>query len=80
MQASHTDAAVSLPAVAGAGGIEQAFDITNEPTLREFSTLMHSAWATLFARVAITADGTPRVLLPRDGALLKTRFSPRHWC
>jgi hypothetical protein len=80
MQASHTDAAVSLPAVACACGIEQAFDITNEPALRAFSTLMHSARATLFARVAITADGTPRVLPPRDGALLKTRFSPRHWC
>ena len=80
MQTSHTDAAVSLPAVACACRIEQAFDITNEPALREFGTLMHSARATLFARVAITADGTPRVLPPRDGALLKTRFSPRHWC
>jgi thiamine pyrophosphate-dependent acetolactate synthase large subunit-like protein len=80
MQASHTDAAVSLPAVACACGIEQAFDVTNEPALRAFSTLMHSARAMLFARVAIIADGTPRVLPPRDGALLKTRFSPRHWC
>jgi len=79
MQARHTYAAVSLPAVACACRIEQAFDITNEP-LREFGTLMHSARATLFARVAITADGTPSVLPPRDGALLKTRFSPRHWC
>ena len=40
MQASHTDAAVSLPAVACACGIEHAFDITNEPALREFSTLI----------------------------------------
>jgi hypothetical protein len=80
MQASHTDAAVSLPAVACACGIEQAFDVTNEPALRAFSTLMHSARATLFARVALIADGTPRVLPPRDEALLKTRFSPRHWC
>jgi hypothetical protein len=61
-------------------GIEQVLHITNEPALREFSMLMHSARATLFARVVITADGTPRVLPPRDGALLKTRFSPRHWC
>jgi hypothetical protein len=43
MQAGHTDAAVSLPAVACACGIEQALDITNEQALREFSTLMHSA-------------------------------------
>jgi len=46
----------------------------NEPALREFSTLIHGARATLFARVAITADDTPRVLPPRDGTLLKTRF------
>jgi thiamine pyrophosphate-dependent acetolactate synthase large subunit-like protein len=74
MQASHTEAAVSLPAVARACGIEQAFDVANEPALREFRKLMHSARATLFARVAITADDTPRVLPTRDGALLKTRF------
>ena len=80
MQAGHIDAAVSLPAVACACGIEQPFDITNEPPLREFSTLMRCARATLFAGVAITPDGTPCVLPPRDGALLKTRFSPRHWC
>ena len=28
----------------------------------------------------ITNEPAPRVLPPRDGALLKTRFSPRHWC
>ena len=52
MQASHTDAAIGC-----ACGIENAFDITNEPALREFSSLMHSTEATLFARFAITADG-----------------------
>jgi hypothetical protein len=52
MQEGHTDAAVSLPAVACACSIEQAFDIANQPALREFSTLIHSARATLFARVA----------------------------
>jgi thiamine pyrophosphate-dependent acetolactate synthase large subunit-like protein len=74
MQTSHTDAAVSLPAVARACGIEQVFDIADERALREFATLMHSARATLLARVAITAEETPRVLPPRDGVLLKTRF------
>jgi hypothetical protein len=29
---------------------------------------------TLFARVAIRADEAPRVLPPRDGVYLKTRF------
>jgi len=74
MQASHTDAAVSLPAVACACSIEQAFDIANEPALCEFSTLMRCARATLFAGVTIIADGSPCVLPPRDGALLKPAF------
>ena len=50
MQASHTDAAVSLPAVACACSIEQAFDITNEPALCEFSTLMRCAGDALRGR------------------------------
>jgi hypothetical protein len=36
--------------------------------------LVHSADAALFARVAIRAEDAPRVLPPRDGVLLKTRF------
>jgi hypothetical protein len=42
VQTRHTDAAVSLPAVARVCGIEQAFDIANEPALREFSRLMYA--------------------------------------
>jgi hypothetical protein len=35
---------------------------------------VHSAEATLFARIAILAEDAPRVLPPRDGVFLKTRF------
>jgi len=74
MQASHTDGAVNLTGVARACGIEQVFDITDEATLQRFAELVHSAETTLFARVAIRAEDAPRVLPPRDGVVLKTRF------
>jgi thiamine pyrophosphate-dependent acetolactate synthase large subunit-like protein len=73
-QASHTDAAVSLTGVARACGIEQVFDIGDERALRDFAKLLHSARATLFARVAITDGDAPRVLPPSDPVLLKLRF------
>jgi thiamine pyrophosphate-dependent acetolactate synthase large subunit-like protein len=74
MQASHTDSTVELTGVARACGIEQVFDIADEATLRHFAGLVRSAAATLFARIAILAEDAPRVLPPRDGVLLKTRF------
>jgi thiamine pyrophosphate-dependent acetolactate synthase large subunit-like protein len=74
MQASHTDSAVGLAGVARACGIEQVLDIADEAALLHFAGLLYSAEGTLFARVAIHAEDPPRVLPPRDGVLLKTRF------
>jgi thiamine pyrophosphate-dependent acetolactate synthase large subunit-like protein len=74
MQASHTDAAVVLTGVARACGIAAVFDIADEAALADFARQVHRAERTLFARVAIHADEPPRVLPPRDGVLLKTRF------
>jgi thiamine pyrophosphate-dependent acetolactate synthase large subunit-like protein len=74
MQASHTAEAVELLGVAQACGFGETFDITNELGLREFADHIDDAATTLFARVAIRADEPPRVLPPRDGVLLKTRF------
>lgn len=74
MQASHTESAVELTGVARACGIEQAFDIGDEAALRHFAGLVRSAKKTLFARIAITAEDAPRILPPRDGVLLKSRF------
>ena len=74
MQESHTAEAVALTEVASACGIELVFDIADDDALRHFAALVHSAQATLFARVAITAEEPPRVLPPRDGVFLKTRF------
>jgi thiamine pyrophosphate-dependent acetolactate synthase large subunit-like protein len=74
MQASHTAEAVELLGVAQACGFEETFDITDELGLREFASHIDDAATTLFARVAIRAGEPPRVLPPRDGVLLKTRF------
>jgi len=74
MQPSHTDAGVELAGVARACGITETFDISDEPSLREFAGRLHKAPTTLFARIAIRADEPPRVLPPRDGVFLKTRF------
>jgi thiamine pyrophosphate-dependent acetolactate synthase large subunit-like protein len=74
MQASHTAEAVELLGVARACGFKETFDITDELGLREFAAHIHDAATTLFARVAIRADEPPRVLPPRDGVFLKTRF------
>jgi len=74
MQRSHTDLGVDLVGVARSCGIEAAYDLTDEATLRQFAQRLRTAETTLFARVAIVADEAPRVLPPRDGVSLKTRF------
>ncbi len=74
MQASHTDAGVSLCGVARSCGIDTVLDIGSETALKDLATRLHDFDRTLFARVAINADDPPRVLPTRDGVLLKTRF------
>lgn len=74
MQASHTDAGVSLCGVARSGGIDAVFDISDAAVLQDFAARLQGFDRTLFARVAIHADEPPRVLPSRDGVFLKTRF------
>lgn len=78
MQASHTLATVSLTGVARSCGIETVLDIDDEAALAEFARRLEGAPGdadrTIFARIAIRADESPRVLPSRDGVFLKTRF------
>jgi thiamine pyrophosphate-dependent acetolactate synthase large subunit-like protein len=74
MQASHTAETVDLIGVAQACGFKETFDVNNELGLREFSARVRDMTTSLFARVVIRAEEPPRVLPPRDGVLLKTRF------
>ena len=75
MQASHTALRVDLVGVAARLRHRETFDDprrTGAARLRR-PRLQHAA-RPLFARVAIRADEPPRVLPPRDGVDLKTRF------
>jgi thiamine pyrophosphate-dependent acetolactate synthase large subunit-like protein len=74
MQASHTGHGVRLIGIAQACGFRETFDISDDLGLREFAARVHDGAATIFARIAIRADEPPRILPPRDGVLLKTRF------
>ena len=74
MQASRTAESVELVAVARACGFRETFDVIDEIGLRDFAAQIHNAATTLFARIAIRADEPLRILPPRDGVLLKTRF------
>ena len=74
MQQSHTAESVELVAVARACGFKETFDVNDELRLRDFAAQIHDAATTLFARIVIRADEPPRILPPRDGVLLKTRF------
>ena len=60
--------------MAQACGFSETFEISDELGLREFAARLQDTATTLLARVAIRADDPPRVLPPRDGVLLKTRF------
>jgi hypothetical protein len=61
-------------AIARACGSKETFDITDELGLRDFAARVRNAPTTLFARIAIRTEEPPRVLPPRDGVYLKTRF------
>ncbi|MGH7094702.1 MAG: thiamine pyrophosphate-dependent enzyme [Stellaceae bacterium] len=74
MQASHTQTTTSLPGIARACGLSAVFDIADAASLADFSHRLQECRETLFVRVAILADEPPRVLPPRDGVLLKSRF------
>jgi len=74
MQASHTQAGVSLGGVARECGIGAVFDLTDAAALKDFAARLHDFDRTVFARVAIHADEPPRVLPSRDGVALKNRF------
>ena len=74
MQASHTQAGVSLVGVARSCGIDAVFDIADEPALADFAARLPGFDRTVFARIAIRADEPPRVLPSRDGVFLKNRF------
>lgn len=74
MQESHTARAADLVGVARACGIQTVFDIANEPELASLAGHLRDFHGLFFARVRIDASDPPRILPPRDGVELKSRF------
>ena len=73
-QPSHTQGGVDLVAVARAAGIGQCIDVRDAAGLADLAARLKDLRATLFARVAISAEEPPRVLPEKDGVALKQRF------
>ena len=73
-QPSHTQGGVDLVAVARASGFAQCFDVRDAAGLADLAARLKDLRATLFARVAISAEEPPRVLPEKDGVALKQRF------
>ena len=74
MQASHTAFGVDLAGVARASGFKVAREVRDEAGLAEIARLLRAKAGPVFANVKVKAEDVPRVLPPRDGALLKDRF------
>lgn len=74
MQASHTQRAVSLAAVASSCGFGNVLDVADEAGLAVLASRVAGFNRLFFARVRIAPDDPPRVLPLRDGVALKERF------
>jgi len=74
MQPSHTQSGVDLLGVARGCGFATCLEVTDEAGLRDLAGRLKILRETLFARVLIAADESPRVLPERDGMVLKDRF------
>ncbi len=73
-QPSHTQSGIDLVAAARACGIVNYFDVRDEAGLADLAQRLKSPKATLFARIAVSAEEPPRVLPEKDGVALKQRF------
>jgi thiamine pyrophosphate-dependent acetolactate synthase large subunit-like protein len=74
MQRSHTEEGVALAGIARACSFAEVFDLAAAEALETFAQRLSEPGGPLFARVAIAAEEAPRILPPRDGVFLKTRF------
>lgn len=73
-QRSHTAHGLDLAGIARAAGIGDSRLVLRQAEVAELAQDMHRRSRTIFACVKCRGDEAPRVLPPRDGALLKDRF------
>ena len=74
MQSSHTGLGVDLVGVAAACGFAWSARISDMAGVEALRPRLHRPGGPGFASIGIAADDPPRVLPPRDGVFLKTRF------
>ncbi|MEX2446134.1 MAG: thiamine pyrophosphate-dependent enzyme [Dehalococcoidia bacterium] len=74
MQVSHTGMGVRLSGIAEACGFAWTLDVHEEDALRVLATRIAAMDGCGFAGVHVRAEVLPRVLPPRDGVYLKSRF------
>ena len=74
MQSSHTGLGVDLVGIAASCGFAWSARITDMAGVEALRPRLHRTGGPGFASVGITADDPTRILPPRDGVFLKTRF------
>lgn len=74
MQSSHTGLGVDLVGIAAASGFSWSARLSDMAGVEALRPRLHRADGPGFASIQIAADEPTRVLPPRDGVFLKTRF------
>ena len=74
MQSSHTGLGVDLVGIAAAAGFSWSARLSDMAGVEALRPRLHRADGPGFACIQIAADEPTRVLPPRDGVFLKTRF------
>jgi thiamine pyrophosphate-dependent acetolactate synthase large subunit-like protein len=73
-QISHTGYGLSLAEIAGTCGFDWCREITDMSAVGSLHQRMHANQGMTFATVKVYVEELERVLPPRDGALISTRF------
>jgi len=72
-QTTHTGSTADLASIAQGCGIDNAYTVTSEDEIAKVHAAIHSD-GLLFAVLKISNAEVPRILPPRDGPFLTTRF------
>ncbi len=74
MQATHTAHGIDLAVIASGCGFKRSETIREMEGVEALRVRLKARQGPLFAQIKIAAGTPPRVMPPRDGALLKNRF------
>ncbi|MAF50198.1 MAG: aldehyde dehydrogenase [Rhodospirillaceae bacterium] len=74
MQESHSAFGVDLAAIASDCGFPMSSTLTEKSEVTSLATKLHANEGPLFANIKVKAEDLSRVLPPRDGTFLRSRF------